>query len=36
MTAARVEKVYEDRIGARAFLAQADGFLGEGSNPKRR
>jgi hypothetical protein len=29
MTAARVEKVYEDRIGARVFLAQADTFLGD-------
>ncbi len=24
MTDARVEKVYEDRVGAREFLAQAD------------
>ncbi len=29
MTDARVEKVYEDRMGARSFLAQADTFLGD-------
>lgn len=29
MTVARVEKVYEDRIGARTFLAQAETFLGD-------
>jgi hypothetical protein len=29
MTDARVEKVYEDRHGARQFLTQADTFLGD-------
>ncbi len=29
MTDARIERVYEDRIGARSFLAQAETFLGD-------
>jgi hypothetical protein len=29
MTEARVEKVYEDHMGARVFLAQAEIFLGD-------
>jgi hypothetical protein len=29
MTDARVEKVYEDRMGARVFLTQAETFLGD-------
>jgi hypothetical protein len=29
MTDARIEKVYEDRIGARTFLEQADTILGD-------
>jgi hypothetical protein len=35
MTAARIEKVYEDRVGARTFLAQADTILGDAGSKRR-